>query len=86
MRMLSPEERDRCRRNLAEFREAYRWERTLRPLIDFCRDGGVSRAEKRSRVLPIAYRGLDWAASEAHEKLRFAYRKKLLRSGHSGLR
>lgn len=77
--------RDVCRRNLDVMREEYRWERTLAPVIDFCSALPPRGPEKRDRYLPLAYRSLDWAISEAHEKLRFAYRKKLMGRGYTGM-
>jgi len=85
LRLADPAERARCRAHLAGIREDFRWESTLRPLIEFCRDGSFAAGEKWSRALPMAWRAFDWAASEALEKARFAYPKKLARRGHSGL-
>ncbi len=85
LRLGDPSARDVCRRNLDVMREEYRWERTLAPVIDFCTSPPPRGPEKRDRYFPLAYRSLDWAISEAHEKLRFAYRKKFLRSGYSGM-
>jgi glycosyltransferase involved in cell wall biosynthesis len=84
-RMADPAAREAFRSNLRIVREEFRWERTLRPLIDFCSQA-EARGEKAARVFPLAYRTADWFVAEAHEKVRFAYRKKLLRQGHSGLR
>lgn len=84
-RMTDPAARDAFRANLHVAREEFRWERTLRPLIDFCSRSEAAPA-KADRRLTLAYRTADWFVAEAHEKLRFAYRKKLLGRGHSGLR
>lgn len=83
-RMTDAGAREAFRANL-HVREEYRWERTLRPLIEFCARPAESR-DKAGRWLPLAYRTADWFVAEAHEKVRFAYRKKLTGRGHSGLR
>ena len=85
LRLGDPALRDVCRRNLNAMREEYRWERTLAPVINFCTSPPPRGPEKRDRYFPLAYRGLDWAMSEAHEKLRFVYRKKLMRSAYTGM-
>lgn len=76
--------RDTCRRNMTVAREEFRWERTLRPLIDLCRDPTPTPG-KGARWFPLAYRTAGWFAAEAYEKLRFAYPKKVSGRGHSGL-
>lgn len=83
-RMTDPAARDDFRSNLRVVREEFRWEHTLGTLIAFCSELGEAR-DKADRRLPLAYRTADWFVAEAHEKLRFAYRKKLTGRGHSGL-
>lgn len=83
-RMTDAAFRNTCRRNIATAREEFRWERTLRPLIDVCREPPRTPG-KGARWFPLAYRTADWFAAEAYEKLRFAYPKKVTGRGHSGL-
>lgn len=53
------------RKNMEAMRGDYSWEQTLRPLIDYCRDGATRPAHRRERWLPIARLGADWLASQA---------------------
>jgi glycosyltransferase involved in cell wall biosynthesis len=84
-RLADPALRAKCRENMARVRSRFRWEHTLEPLVQFCAGDNTRRGVKPSQIASLAVRGLDWFAAEAYEKARFAYRKKLLRSGHSGL-
>jgi glycosyltransferase involved in cell wall biosynthesis len=72
-----------CRRNLDELREQYRWERTLSPLVEFCRDPSRVAVSRRERLGPLVSRTADWAVSWAHYAARYELRERLgrLRSG-----
>lgn len=85
LRLADPAMRAACRSRLDAVREEYRWERTLAPVIDFCASPPRYGPERLNRLWPLAVRSVDWAISEAHEKLRFSYRKKLLGRGYTGL-
>ena len=47
---------ERCRTNTAMIKEELRWERTLQPLVDFCRNGNTSAAPKSKRIFPLIRR------------------------------
>jgi len=44
----------KCRRNLKEAKEEYRWERVLEPLVDYCRRSGDVPRGRAKRALPLA--------------------------------
>jgi glycosyltransferase involved in cell wall biosynthesis len=80
--ITDPAQRERYRSNVTAMRHEFHWETTLAPLVEFCRSGSPHGPTTVQKTLPLAYRGLDWIASEAHEKLRFAYRHKLTSAMH----
>ena len=80
-RMASDEAfRNTCRRNLDIVREEYRWERTLAPLVEFCRDPSRATVSRRERLEPLVSRTVDWALSRAHYAVRYDLRKRLSRT------
>jgi hypothetical protein len=71
-RMVSDHEfRDGCRRNIAQMRDEFTWERTLEPLVEFCRNPESALIRRSEQTLPIALRTLDWLGSRAHLEARF---------------
>ncbi|MCH8161568.1 MAG: glycosyltransferase, partial [Chloroflexi bacterium] len=44
---------EHCKGNMAAVREDLSWDRTLEPLIEFCRNGESIAAMKRQRLLPL---------------------------------
>ena len=42
-----------CKRNMAAVRDELSWNRTLKPLVEFCRNGKSIAAPKRQRLLPL---------------------------------
>jgi glycosyltransferase involved in cell wall biosynthesis len=70
--MVSDHEfRDGCRRNIAQMRDEFTWERTLEPLVEFCRHPESALIRRSEQTLPIALRTLDWLGSRAHLEARF---------------
>jgi glycosyltransferase involved in cell wall biosynthesis len=45
---------EECKGNLKEVKEEYRWERTLEPLVDYCRRSTHVPRGRAKRVLPLA--------------------------------
>jgi glycosyltransferase involved in cell wall biosynthesis len=71
-RMVSDHEfRDGCRRNISQMRDEFTWERTLEPLVEFCRNPESALIRRSEQTLPIALRTLDWLGSRAHLEARF---------------
>ncbi len=66
-----------CRRNVEALRPSFAWEETLRPLIDYCREGAPRAALHNARLLPIARLGADWLLSESYHFLRFRLRQRV---------
>jgi glycosyltransferase involved in cell wall biosynthesis len=69
--------RARCRRNVEAMRASFAWEETLRPLIDYCREGAPRPALHNERLLPITRLGADWLLSESYHFMRFRLRQHL---------
>ena len=44
---------EQCKGNMAAVRDELSWDRTLKPLIEFCRNGKSIAAPKRQRLLPL---------------------------------
>ena len=42
-----------CKENMAVIRDELRWEKALKPLVEFCRNGKSIAATKRQRVAPL---------------------------------
>lgn len=77
--------RERCRNELAQLREEFRWERTLAPLVEFCRDGdGGKLVQRRERMLPLFTHSVEWLISQAYYNTRWTLvntaKKQLARS------
>ena len=66
-----------CKQNVHALREQYRWDNTLRPLIEFCRNPNTALSERAERWLPVAFHSADWLVSQAHYNLRYGLRAKL---------
>lgn len=66
-----------CKQNVHVLREQYRWDNTLRPLIEFCRNPNTALSERAERWLPVAFHSADWLVSQAHYNLRYGLRAKL---------
>jgi glycosyltransferase involved in cell wall biosynthesis len=64
--------RDRCKANLHELRNEFTWERTLAPLVDFCRNPQARLIRRRERAIPIAVKSADWICSQTYYNLRYA--------------
>ena len=45
-----------CKQNLRQAREAYRWEKVLEPLVEFCAGPAPERSGRRERRWALAYR------------------------------
>jgi glycosyltransferase involved in cell wall biosynthesis len=74
-RMVSDTEfRSRCRERMALTREEYAWERTLAPLVDFCRTPAF---EGRRNQTAVGIRAFDWLASRAYYEARFGVRRSI---------
>jgi glycosyltransferase involved in cell wall biosynthesis len=58
--------REQCRRNIREVNEELRWERTMQPFVDFCRNPQSSTIAKWRRV-PLA--NLAWAQWVVHRAI-----------------
>ena len=74
--VYDPEFVAQCRANVAALREAFTWENTLRPLVDFCRtasraadaiDDSAALAKSRYQNLGIAARNLAYARDRFRE-------------------
>jgi glycosyltransferase involved in cell wall biosynthesis len=63
--------RERCRANLGELREQFRWERTLAPLVEFCRTDSAVLTRRREQVLPLVTHSLDWLVSQSYYNARW---------------
>jgi glycosyltransferase involved in cell wall biosynthesis len=68
--------RESCRRNVETVREEFRWESTLAPLIEYCRQPGRNVARRQQRW-PMALHAADWFASRAYYEARFGLRRQL---------
>ena len=58
-----------CKRNLREVREEFRWERTLHPLVEFCRNPVLLGPSKKSRLFPLGLRLGNFAWARAWQLL-----------------
>jgi len=58
-----------CKRNLCQVKEEYRWERTLQPLVEFCRHPVLLGPNKRARLSPLALRLGSFAWARAWQLL-----------------
>ena len=56
---------DRCRAGMANVKEEMRWERTLAPLVDFCRGGHGTAASKAQRLFPLLQHSALYLLSKA---------------------
>lgn len=68
--------RARCRANLDAVRKQFTWERSLAPLVDFCRNP-QQLMQRRERTLPIVLNSANWLASQGYYNLRYGIRAKL---------
>ncbi len=67
---------DLCRANLRELRKLYTWERTLAPLVEFCRHPETRLMRRRERAIGIAVKSTDWMYSQTYYNVRYAIQAK----------
>jgi glycosyltransferase involved in cell wall biosynthesis len=76
--------RAECRSNAVALRERFRWECSLAPLVDFCRDPQRVTSRPQRKTWPVAVRAADWALSETHLRTRFELRGRVRRMMRRG--
>jgi glycosyltransferase involved in cell wall biosynthesis len=69
--------RAECRANMGRVREEFSWERTLAPLVEFCRNPETALPKRSERWLPVLMRTADWLVSQGYYNARWIARGRL---------
>ncbi len=59
---------EHCKGNMAAVRDELSWDRTLKPLVEFCRTGKSIAAPKRQRLLPLLRHAIGYVQTHIRQK------------------